>query len=78
MRPHFLWLVVAVLEAYGYGIGNSLTIAVVHTLEVYRYVYAQLIFALFAQSLGSYLLLEWIAFRVRAGLHGNAEKASNG
>jgi hypothetical protein len=68
LRAHFLWLVVALWLAYSYNFGNCLTIAVVHSLEVTRYVRIQLIFTLFAQCLSLYLLLELAAFGLRAGI----------
>ena len=54
-----LWLV------YSYNFGNSLTIAVVHSLEVTRYVRIQLIYTVFAQCLSIYLILEVAVFGVR-------------
>jgi hypothetical protein len=70
LRAHFLWLVVALWLAYSYNFGNSLTVAVVHSLEVTRYVRIQLIFTVFAQCLSLYLLLELAVFGIRAGIGG--------
>ena len=66
LRAHFLWLVVALWLAYGYNFGNSLTIAVVHSLDVARYVRIQMIFTAFAESLSLGLLVELVFFRMRA------------
>jgi hypothetical protein len=63
LRTHFFWLVAALWLACGFGLGNSLTIAVVHSLEVGRYTHIQLIFAMFAELLTVYLLVELAAFR---------------
>jgi hypothetical protein len=71
-RPHFAWLVAAVCLAYAYNMGNCLTIAIVHSLEVTRYVHAQLIFSVFAQCLSLYLLMELAVFRRRGGGTGPA------
>ena len=65
LRAHFLWLVAALLLVYSYNFFNCLTIAVVHSLEVTRYVRVQLIFTIFAQCLTLYLLLELAAFGIR-------------
>jgi len=54
-------LVAALLLVYSYNFFNCLTIAVVHSLEVTRYVRVQLIFTIFAQCLSLYLLLELAA-----------------
>jgi len=67
-QAHCFWLMAAVMLSYSCGLGNCLTVAIVHTLEVTRYVHIQLIYAVFAQSLGFYLLLELAAVRIRAGL----------
>ena len=68
LRPHFFWLIAALWLAYSYNFGNCLTIAIVHSLEVTRYVRIQLIFTVFAQCLSLYLLLELAAFGIRAAL----------
>jgi hypothetical protein len=68
LRAHFLWLVVALWLAYSYNFGNCLTIAVVHSLEVTRYIRIQLIFTVFAQCLSLYLLLELAVFGIRAAV----------
>jgi hypothetical protein len=67
-RAHFLWLVAAVWLVYGYNFGNCLTIAVVHSMEVTRYVRIQLIYTVFAQCLCLYLVLELVVFGVRASI----------
>jgi len=64
-RAHFLLLVPALLLAYSYNFGNSLTIALVHSLEVARYVRIQLIFTVFAQCLSIYLILELAVYVAR-------------
>ncbi len=51
------WAVVALWFVYSYNFGNCLTIAVVHSLEVTRYVRIQLIYTVFAQCLSIYFLL---------------------
>jgi len=68
LREHFLWLVAAVWLTYSYNFGNCLTIAIVHSLEVTRYVRIQLIFTVLAQCLSIYLLLELAFFAIRAGI----------
>jgi hypothetical protein len=68
LRIHLLWLIVALWLAHSYNFGNSLTIAVVHSLDVTRYVRIQLIFTVFAQCLTLGLLLELAVFGMRAGI----------
>jgi hypothetical protein len=70
LRAHFLWLVVALWLGYSYNFGNCLTIAVVHSLEVTRYIRIQLIFTLFSQCLSLCLLLELAVFAVRSAIPG--------
>jgi hypothetical protein len=65
LRARFLWLVVALWLVYSYNFFNCLTIAIVHSLEVTRYVRVQLIFTIFALCLTLYLLLELAAFGIR-------------
>lgn len=79
LRAHFLWAVAAVWLVYSYNFGNCLTIAVVHSLEVTRYVRIQLIFTVFAQCLSLYLLLELAVFGIRAGIGrvGAPDRANN-
>jgi hypothetical protein len=71
--------VAAVWLVYSYNFGNCLTIAVVHSLEVTRYVRIQLIFTVFAQCLSLYLLLELAVFGIRAGIGrvGAPDRANN-
>ena len=64
-RRHLLWLVAGLWLVYSYNFGNCLTIAVVHSLEVTRYVRIQLIYTVFAQCLSIYFLLETITYGVR-------------
>ena len=68
LRIHFVWLVAALWLTYSYNFGNCLTIAVVHSLEVTRYVRIQLIFTVFAQCLSLYLLMELAVFVARAAI----------
>jgi hypothetical protein len=68
LRAHFLWLIAAVWLACSYNFGNSLTIAVVHSLEVNRYVRIQLIFTIFAQCLTLGLVLELAVFWARGAI----------
>ena len=65
LRSHFLWLVAGLWLAYSYNFGNCLTIAIVHSLEVTRYVRIQLIYTVFAQCLSLYFLLEAITYCAR-------------
>jgi hypothetical protein len=65
LRRHLLWLVVALWLAYSYNFGNCLTIAVVHSLELTRYIRIQLIYTVFAQCAAIYFLIETIAYGVR-------------
>ena len=70
MRLHFVWLVAAMWVVYGYNFGNCLTVAVVHSLEVMRYMRSQLIYTVFAQCMAGYFVAEVIAVagrRLRAG-----------
>lgn len=75
-RGHLSWAVAALLLAYSYNFGNCLTIAIVHSLEVTRYVRIQLIFTIFAQCLSIYFVLEAITYGARLliarRLHPNA------
>ncbi len=54
-RKHLPWAVAALWLVYSYNFGNCLTIAIVHSLEVIRYVRIQLIFTVFAQCFSIYL-----------------------
>lgn len=72
MRAHFFWFIAALWLAFGFNFGNCLTIAIVHTLEVTRYVHVQLLFAVFAEWLTFYFLLELAALRFRARLGATA------
>jgi len=65
LRGHLLWVVVSLWLVYSYNFGNCLTIAIVHSLEVVRYVRIQLIYTVFAQCLSVYFLLELITYVVR-------------
>ena len=69
LRIHFAGLVAALWLVYSYNFGNCLTIAVVHSLEVTRYVRIQLIFTVFAQCLSLFLWLELVAVGLHAALH---------
>jgi hypothetical protein len=64
-RRHLLWAVAALWLVYSYNFGNCLTIAVVHSLEVTRYVRIQLIYTVFAQCFSIYFVLEAITYGVR-------------
>jgi len=64
-RRHLLWAVVCLWLVYAYNFGNCLTIAVVHSLEVTRYVRIQLIYTVFAQCLTIYFILEAVTWGVR-------------
>jgi hypothetical protein len=78
MRAHFAWLVAAIWLAYSYNFGNSLTIAVVHSMEVNRYVRIQLIFTIFSQCLSLGLLVELAWYLGRAVLlKSQKSKAAN-
>ena len=77
LRAHFLWLVAALWLTYSYNFGNCLTIAIVHSLEVTRYVRIQLIFTVFAQCLSLYLLLELAVFAIRAVIPGALRKPAH-
>jgi hypothetical protein len=48
------------LYLFGFNMGNVLTIAVVHTVQVGRYVQNQLIFTLLAESAGALLLIVFV------------------
>jgi hypothetical protein len=76
LRAHFLWLIAALWLTYSYNFGNCLTIAIVHSLEVTRYVRIQLIFTVFAQCLSLFLLLELAAFGLRASIARAPSRAS--
>jgi hypothetical protein len=67
LRPHFLWLIAALWLSYSYNFGTSLTIAMIHSMELNRYVRNQLIFTIFAECLSLGFLLELAAFALRAG-----------
>jgi hypothetical protein len=73
-RHHLLWAVVALWLVYSYNFGNCLTIAIVHSLEVVRYVRIQLIYTVFAQFLSIYFTLETITYGVRLFLAGRTAK----
>ena len=64
-RQHLFWLIACLWLAYSYNFGNCLTIAVVHSLEVTRYVRIQLIYTIFAQCLCLYFFLEAFTYGVR-------------
>ena len=66
LRAHFAWLVAAIWLSYSYNTFNSLTTAVVHTLELTRYIRIQLIYTVFSQCLSIYLLFEILGLGVRA------------
>jgi hypothetical protein len=68
LRRHFLWLIAALWLAYSYNFGNSLTIALVHSMEVNRYTRIQLIFTIFAQCLTLAMLLELAVYGLRIGV----------
>jgi hypothetical protein len=71
-RHHLLWAVAALWLVYSYNFGNCLTIAVVHSLEVTRYVRIQLIYTVFAQCLSIYFLLETVTYGGRVLVAGRA------
>jgi uncharacterized membrane protein YozB (DUF420 family) len=73
-RSHLLWTVVALWLVYSYNFGNCLTIAVVHSLEVTRYVRIQLIYTVFAQCLSIYFLLETVTYGARLLVAGRLAK----
>jgi hypothetical protein len=54
----FRWLAALVLLVLCYNFGNSLGIAIIHSLEVWRYNTIQLIFAALAQFLAIWFLIE--------------------
>jgi len=68
LRVHFLWLIAALWLTYSYNFFNCVTIAIVHSLEVTRYVRVQLIFTVFAQCLSIFLLLELAVFGIRSAI----------
>jgi hypothetical protein len=76
LRGHLFWAVVSLWLVYSYNFGNCLTIAIVHSLEVIRYVRIQLIFTVFAQCLSIYFLLEAIIYSVRLLLGRRVSRAS--
>jgi len=64
-RAHLPWLVAALWLTYSYNFGNCLTIAIVHSLDVVRYVRIQLIYTVFAQCASVYFVLETITYGAR-------------
>jgi len=58
-RKHLCWLAGLVLFAYSYTMASCLEVAVVHSLELRRYVTVQLFFAILAQFLALLFILEF-------------------
>ncbi|HEX4085844.1 MAG TPA: hypothetical protein VHY22_13105 [Chthoniobacteraceae bacterium] len=65
LRKHLRWVVIGLWLVYSYNFGNCFTIAVVHSLEVTRYVRIQLIYTVLAQTLSLYFIAEALVYGVR-------------
>ena len=64
-RRHLGWLAALVVFAYSYNMASCLEVAVVHSLELGRYVTVQLFFTILAQFLALWFILE-LALEMRS------------
>ncbi len=62
LRGQFFWMIAALWLVYSYNFGNCLTIAIIHSLEVMRYVRSQLIYTVFAQCMSVYFVIELVTY----------------
>ena len=70
-RKHLGWLAALVLFVYAYNGANCLEVAVVHSLDLRRYVTVQLFFTTLAQFLALWFVLEF-TLEMRSRLKGSA------